>query len=124
MNLKAFEPKKVSFAKLDSNMLAQTSSQSSSTKEVKHQTGQLFSPGFHSLFESVGITKYEFEIMDYFVIVIAIGVLIAVIIVACVCFPPYKSEEEWEKIENERDDRDEKAFKKKQEEGMMMSSLE
>ena len=51
--------------------------------------------------------------MDYFVIVIAIGVLIAVIVVACVCFPPYKSEEEWEKIENERDDRDEKAFKKK-----------
>jgi len=72
----------------------------------------------------MGISKYEFEIMDYFVLVIGIGVLIAVIIVACICFPPYKSEEEWEKIENERDERDAEAYKKKKEEGMMMSSLE
>ena len=51
--------------------------------------------------------------MDYFVVIIGCGVVIAVIIVACICFPPYKSEEDWEKIENERDARDEKERKKK-----------
>ena len=47
MNLKAFEPNKVKFGKSDSNILAQTSN---ANKEVKHLTGQAFSPGFHSLF--------------------------------------------------------------------------
>ena len=63
----------------------------------------------------MGISKYEFEIMDYIVIVVALGVLTAVIVVACVCFPPYKSEEEWQRIEDERDKRDEENKKKKEE---------
>ena len=41
--------------------------------------------------------------MDYFVVIIGLGVIIAFIVVACVCFPPYRSEEDWERIEEERD---------------------
>ena len=54
--------------------------------------------------------------MDYFVVIIGCGVLIAVIIVACICFPPYRSEEDWERIEKERDERDEADKKKRAEE--------
>lgn len=66
----------------------------------------------------MGITRYEFGIMDYIVVVVAGGFLIAMIIVACICFPPYKSEEEWEKIEDARDKRDAEAKAKREKENM------
>ena len=58
--------------------------------------------------------------MDYLVVIVGAGVLIAVIVIACVCFPSYRSEEEWERIEKERDIQDAKDKKKREEENMMM----
>ena len=117
MTLKAFEPtKKLKFGKTDMNILAQTSSDLPHKKHGHALTGQTFNEGTHKIFAALGFQDYEFQIMDYFVVIIGCGVLIAVIIVACICFPPYKSQEDWEKIENERDERDAKEKKKKQKE--------
>ena len=54
--------------------------------------------------------------MDYLVVIVGAGVLIAVIVVACICFPPYKSEEDWERIEEARDKQDAADKKKREEE--------
>ena len=112
MTLKAFEPKKFKYGKTDMNILAQTSS----NKPHHIRTGHEYSPTIEGIFKYFGIQEYEFEIMDYFVVIIGLGVLITVIVVACICFPPYKTEEDWARIEKERDERDEAEMKKKKEE--------
>ena len=63
--------------------------------------------------KNFGFVNYEFQIVDYFIVIIGSLVFIAVIIVACVCFPPYRSDEEWERIENEADEREKKRQKEK-----------
>lgn len=45
------------------------------------------------------MTEYEFQAMDYIVVIVGGCVFIAVVVVALVCFPPYKSEEEWDRLE-------------------------
>lgn len=70
--------------------------------------------------------------MDYLVVIVGAGILIAVIIVACICFPPYRSEEEWERIDKEMRAKDEEDKRKrsaerkmeKEEEPMMMGDGE
>ena len=63
--------------------------------------------------------------------IIGAGVLIAVIIVACICFPPYRSEADWERIDKEMRAKDEadkrkrsEERKKEKEEAMMMGDGE
>lgn len=109
MSLKAFEPKKLKFQKMDHNILAQTSS----SKDHRPHTGHVFSSTLHKVIGQLGWQTYEFQLMDYLVIIVGVSVLIAVVIVACVCFPPYKSEEQREEEEKKRAKAEEEEKKKK-----------
>ena len=111
MSLKAFEPKKLKFPKMDHNILAQTSS----SNEHQHLTGHIFGSTMHKVIGQLGMQNFEFELMDYLVVIIGVSVLIVVVVVACVCFPPYKSDEEREQDEKKREKAEAEEKKKKAE---------
>ena len=100
-------------------MLSQVSDKSSKSHKPVHHTGFKVGSTTHSIMVNFGWENYEFEVYDYLVIFIGIWVLIGLIIFACVCLPPYKSEEDWNELEDERDARESerrKEKKKKEEE--------
>jgi len=69
----------------------------------------------HSFFKNYGMINYEFEVMDYIIVIVGAAVLIAIIIFACICFPTYKSEEEWARLEDQADERYAKREKERRE---------
>jgi hypothetical protein len=97
-------------------MLAEVSDKSSKNYKPVHHTGFKVSSTTHNIMVSFGWEKYEFEVYDYLVIFIGVWVLIGLIVFVCVCFPPYKSEEEWAEIEDERDAREQESEKRKKKE--------
>lgn len=88
--------------------------------KIMHHTGFKVSSATHNILVNFGMEKYEFEVYDYVVIFIGVWVLIGLIVFACLCLPPYKSEDDWAEIEDERDAREDKrlAEKKKEKEQM------
>ena len=108
--MKAFEPKKLKFEKLGHNILAQTSEE----HQKHHLTSHVFSSTVHKMIGQMGMQNYEFQLMDYLVIIVGLGVLVAVIVVACVCFPPYRSDEEYEAADKkDAEERKKKAMSEK-----------
>lgn len=92
------------------------SDKSSKNHKPVHHTGFKVGSTTHSIMVNFGWEKYEFEVYDYLVIFIGIWVLIGLIVFACLCLPPYKSEEDWAEIEDERDARESERRKEKKKE--------
>ena len=115
MMIRAEEPSK-SQSLHNQVMLAEVSDKSSKYHKPVHHTGFKVSSTTHHIMVSFGWEKYEFEVYDYLVIFIGIWVLIGLIVFACICLPPYNSEEDWAEIEDERDERELKQRKEKEKE--------